>query len=124
MCAALEVRSAAFFWILLYPAVSASKLARSERLSLDGRWGFRLVGRPEEAAGVSDWDTIEVPGLWTMQGFARPHYTNVAMPFDTDPPQVPDENPTGVYRRRFEAPAGWGEGPVGLALGGPEGLLY
>jgi beta-galactosidase/beta-glucuronidase len=28
-------------------------------------------------------------------------------PFPVDPPFVPDENPTGDYRRRFDVPADW-----------------
>ena len=33
----------------------------------------------------------------------RPHYTNVQMPFPQRPPEVPDENPTGVYERTVRA---------------------
>ncbi len=39
-----------------------------------------------------------------MQGFGKPHYTNVQMPFPNLPPDVPDDNPTGVYRREFRFP--------------------
>src|SRR5919201_4899391 len=72
---------------------------------LDGEWEFRLVARPEQAAQAlgerRGWSRVEVPGLWTMQGFGRPQYTNVQMPFPHAPPQVPDANPTGVYRCTF-----------------------
>src|SRR6201999_1750813 len=37
-----------------------------------------------------------------------PAYTNVRYPFPVDPPLVPDENPTGDYRRAFTAPD-WSE---------------
>src|SRR6058998_2334895 len=73
---------------------------------LDGEWQFRLVDRPELApralAAARGWSTVTVPGLWTMQGFSTPQYTNVVMPFDEPPPQVPEENETGIYRRRFD----------------------
>ena len=83
--------------------------------SLNGDWRFRLCERPEHTPsdffepGVSDrdWSRIEVPGHWTLQGFDRPHYTNVQMPFPEPPPQVPEANPTGLYRRRFTLPPGW-----------------
>ena len=84
-------------------------------LSLDGRWRFALFARPEDVPETAladetdceDWATVEVPGNWTVQGFDRPHYTNVQMPFAGSPPDVPDENPTGLYRRRFTLPPAW-----------------
>ena len=82
--------------------VPPSATLRRPPVSLNGRWDFVLLPHPDAAVG--EWTTIEVPGLWTMQGFAPPQYTNVQMPFDEPPPRVPDENPTGVYRRRFERP--------------------
>jgi beta-galactosidase len=95
---------------------------------LDGDWEFRLVARPEEAAralGSSrGWDSVAVPGLWTMQGYGRPHYTNVVMPFDERPPRVPDANPTGIYRRSFTLPRGWKRRRVILHFGGVEGALH
>src|SRR3954447_9644383 len=96
--------------------------------SLDGIWDFRLATRPEEAAAElrrrGGWNQVEVPGLWTMQGFGRPQYTNVQMPFPNRPPSVPDANPTGVYRRRFRIPRGWRRRRLVLGFGGAEGALY
>jgi beta-galactosidase len=100
--------------------------------SLDGRWKFRLVPRPEAAPqdfaepelDDGSWDEIEVPGNWTLQGYDRPHYTNVQMPFPHSPPQVPDENPTGLYRLRFELPDAWSGRRVVLHIGGAESVLY
>ena len=100
----------------------------SLRRSLDGDWGFRLVGRPEEATralGLArGWDPVPVPGLWTMQGYDIPQYTNVQMPFPDPPPTVPEENPTGLYRRTFTAPRGWAGRRVRLHFGGVEGALH
>ena len=73
----------------------ATYLARAAVLPLDGEWSFALRGRPEEVtfddlAGATDgWASIEVPGCWTMQGFDRPQYTNIQMPFPGPPPHVP-----------------------------------
>jgi beta-galactosidase len=87
-------------------------------LRLDGRWRFRLCARPEAAPADffapghddSGWARVEVPGCWTLQGFDRPHYTNVQMPFRAEPPDVPDENPTGLYRTASRCPAPGGTG--------------
>ena len=87
-------------------------------LFLGGEWAFRLSPTPrglDDAAAALDfddsgWDTIPVPSHWVLQGDGRyglPAYTNVQYPFPIDPPRVPDENPTGDYRCRFELPAEW-----------------
>lgn len=99
---------------------------------LDGRWRFTLVERPEAApAGFAAehfddrrWPEVDVPGCWTMQGFDRPIYTNIAMPFPGVPPHVPDENPTGLYRTTFEVPAAWSRRRVVLHVGGADSVLY
>jgi len=84
-------------------------------LSLNGLWAFRLFDAPEEVPETcwseygdeTAWTEIQVPGNWTMQGFDRPHYTNVQMPFPESPPHVPRQNPTGMYRTTFTFPEGW-----------------
>src|SRR5450432_268768 len=109
-------------------ALSLEREKSSWFLSLTGSWDFKIVPKPEAVthAEVSSnvWSKIQVPGNWTMQGFGHPHYTNVVMPFDCTPPQVPDENPTGIYRRTFIAPESWQGRRVILHFGGSEGALY
>ncbi|KAB8194024.1 DUF4981 domain-containing protein [Nonomuraea phyllanthi] len=77
------------------------------RLSLNGRWRFRLSptaeGQPVDA-DFSSWDELPVPSMWQLQGYGVPAYTNVNYPFPVEPPYVPDDNPTGDYRLEFEAP--------------------
>jgi beta-galactosidase len=96
--------------------------------SLNGSWDFQILTRPEEATEealkAKKWAPIQVPGSWTMQGFGKPHYTNVVMPFPNLPPDVPDDNPTGVYRRSFQVPGSWQGRRVLLHFGGCEGALY
>ncbi len=100
--------------------------------ALSGTWKFRLYDRPEAvpeeamlpATGDSDWSDIEVPGNWNMQGWDRPHYTNVQMPFPNLPPDVPEQNPTGVYRTHFDLPADWKGRRVVLHFGGVESVLF
>ncbi|MDQ2837285.1 MAG: DUF4981 domain-containing protein [Actinomycetota bacterium] len=82
----------------------------ARRLELTGRWRFRwtaTAGQPSpdfgsEAFDDSGWDEIVVPGNWQLQGYGAPNYTNVRYPFPVEPPYVPDENPTGEYRRSFD----------------------
>lgn len=97
-----------------------------EKISLDGAWRFQLLHSPLDRVGKK-WSTIPVPGLWTMQPesdvfFDRPIYTNVQMPFDEQPPQVPAKNPHGVYERDFEIPDSWRDKRIVLHLGGYESV--
>ena len=97
-------------------------------ISLDGRWDFQLLSNPNQEIGRRDhWDSIDVPGLWTMvngqQPFDdKPIYTNVQMPFAQLPPTVPQENPTGVYQREFSLPTSWKNKRVVLSIGGFESV--
>ncbi|WP_426624302.1 glycoside hydrolase family 2 TIM barrel-domain containing protein [Leifsonia sp. McL0607] len=105
------------------PACGALRAPRSwlhsdaPSLSLNGEWRFRLsptAELPDDVASPSlddrDWDTLPVPAHWVLHGdgrYGRPIYTNVQFPFPIEPPFVPDENPTGDYRRRFDLPTAW-----------------
>jgi beta-galactosidase len=117
--------------LVSYPsseAAAAFAAVTPWRRSLSGSWEFRLVERPELASAAlrarRGWDRVDVPGLWTMQGYERPHYTNVVMPFRDPPPSVPHENPTGIYRRTFTVPRGWRGRRITLGFGGVEGVLH
>ena len=95
----------------------------SDQVSLDGLWAFQLLEAPDADTGT-EWRDIEVPGCWTMQDVGdRPHYTNIAMPYDGVPPQVPDRNPTGVYRRTVTVPPGWAGKRIVLHVGAAESAL-
>ncbi|HUR76645.1 MAG TPA: glycoside hydrolase family 2 TIM barrel-domain containing protein [Acidimicrobiales bacterium] len=110
----------------------ATHLGRDDEgmLSLDGPWRFTLVPKPESVSpdhldgDTARWATIQVPGCWTMQGFDRPHYTNVQMPFPGPPPSVPRHNPTGVYRNTVTIPDSWDGRRVVLHVGAAETVLY
>ncbi|WP_203567350.1 glycoside hydrolase family 2 TIM barrel-domain containing protein [Aestuariimicrobium ganziense] len=91
--------------------------------SLDGDWAFRWLPSPSratlgfEAPDFDDaaWDQLAVPSCWQMVDpagaapYGRPAYTNVLYPIPVPAaggqPFVPDDNPTGEYRRRFTVPA-------------------
>ena len=97
-------------------------------INLNGTWDFKIVSCPEQVTTDyilnEPWSNIIVPGNWTMQGFGKPHYTNVIMPFPQEPPDVPNENPTGIYRRFFRIPKSWIGRRIVLHFGGCEGALY
>ena len=84
-------------------------------IDLNGRWRFRLAaGLPDLIRGFehpdfddSGWAELEVPSCWQLAGHGAPAYTNVRYPFPVDPPRVPDANPAGEYRYRFEVPDGF-----------------
>lgn len=98
-------------------------IAREPAMSLDGRWRFQLLRSPHDVPG-HEWTDIAVPGCWTRQGaWDRPHYTNVQMPFEGEPPHVPELNPTGVYEREFELPASWRDQRIVLQVGAFESVV-
>ena len=79
--------------------------------ALDGNWKFSFTTSPEKLGkeivspkyDVSDWEDVEVPDSWSMHEKADPpHYTNIVMPIEGQAPEVPEKNPTGIYRRTFE----------------------
>jgi beta-galactosidase len=95
-------------------------------LPLDGRWCFRLFPTvagsgaelPDPDLDDDDWALLPVPAHWQLHGYGSPAYTNVVYPFPVDPPYVPDENPTGEYRRTFDLPADWPAGDSVLRFEG------
>ncbi len=95
-------------------------------VSLDGTWQFKLVADPSAAgerwwADDEGWRDITVPGCWTRQDTGDlPHYTNIVMPWDCQPPNAPAANPTGLYRTHFERPAG---DRVTISFGGAESMI-
>ncbi len=104
------------------------------QIDLNGEWAFRL--RPTAAVDEAtddlplpdlddaQWDRIVVPSSWVLDERHRwgtPIYTNIQYPFPVDPPAVPDENPTGEYRRHVDVPESLvGDGRTVLRLDGVE----
>ncbi|MGI9052671.1 MAG: glycoside hydrolase family 2 TIM barrel-domain containing protein [Ilumatobacteraceae bacterium] len=99
---------------------------------LDGRWRIRIVPRvddvgPHDIGGDTEgWDEVDVPGTWALQpagdGHGSPIYLNIRMPFAGQPPAVPDDNPTAVYRRTFTVPASWHQRRTHLRVGAADSM--
>ncbi|MBQ9263432.1 MAG: DUF4981 domain-containing protein [Clostridia bacterium] len=80
-------------------------------LGLNGQWNFTYYLSPRDVealsgeAGEGRQGVIQVPGVWQLQGYGMPQYTNVRYPIPYDPPYVPEDTPVGVYDRAFTLPA-------------------
>ncbi len=83
----------------------------SDRICLlNGRWSFRyhrsVYDLKDEFYALeqdtSDYDLIDVPGVWQMQGYDVHQYINFRYPFPFDPPYVPHDNPCGAYVCHFD----------------------
>ena len=93
-------------------------------MDINGTWDFILLDNPTEDYSDKPWEKIKVPGVWTMQGFKdKPNYTNLVMPFDNNPPLVPAENPTGIYKTSLNIPQSWQDRRIILHIGGAESVL-
>ncbi len=122
----------------LIPYADVDSARRGEREAspyfrlLNGDWDFCYVPDPaavptgfeHPGSAVDGWRTIPVPSNWQLQGYGRPNYTNVAYPFPVDPPHVPQDNPVGLYRRRFALPAAWAGRQVFLHFDGVDSAFY
>jgi beta-galactosidase/beta-glucuronidase len=99
---------------------------------LNGHWRFCYVPTPIDAPeqfenehfDASGWDKITVPSNWQMLGYGKPNYTNVRYPYPVDPPRVPQDNPSGIYRRTFDLPEVWSGKEVFLAFEGVNSAFY
>ena len=77
--------------------------------SLCGTWDFCYLDTTplDEEAFVQGrsrlpWQTMDVPRSFQMAGHGPLLYTDEDFPFPLQPPFVPAQNPTGIYRRYFE----------------------
>jgi beta-galactosidase/evolved beta-galactosidase subunit alpha len=110
----------------LSEALEPDREASSWFRLLNGDWRFSFTRHPstvpdtfpEPSFDDAEWDTLPVPSHWQTEGFGAPHYTNIAYPFPVDPPEVPAENPTGLYRRSFEVPDAWADREISIRFEG------
>jgi beta-galactosidase len=127
----------------LKEALAANRSASSWALSLNGRWKFNWVPRPElrpaefykPSFDVSGWKEIPVPSNWEIQGYGTPFYRNAGYTIRRDWPRVMSEppknytayterNPAGSYRRDFELPAKWEGRRIFVTFDGVDSALF
>lgn len=83
--------------------------------SLNGAWKFLFLEAPEYSpAGFEQpsydctgWDNITVPSNWQLEGYGKMHYSDLWYNFPINPPYVPTNNPTGLYKRNFTIGQDW-----------------
>lgn len=73
---------------------------------------------------TSEWDKIQIPANWELNGFGIPIYVNDRYPFAKNPPIVPDDNPTGVYKRKAQIPSTWEHKQIFLVVGALKSAGY
>ena len=104
-------------------------------MSLNGKWKFLFSGSYSSisgnvvSAGYDDslWDEISVPGNWEVQGYGTAIYTNHGYEFkprNPNPPALPEDNPIGIYRRKFIVPEEWAGREIFLSLDGAKSGAY
>ncbi len=102
-------------------------------LSLNGTWKFNWVETPAERPvnffkdgyNTTEWDNIQVPGNWELQGYGVPIYTDVNYPFPNNEPYIPhDYNPVGSYRRNFTLPDNWNKKEIYIRFEGVRSAFY
>lgn len=131
-------------------ALGCNRLSSKWAAALDGKWKFAYFDSPTSVGEFyrddfdrTAWSDITVPGNWEVQGFGKPIYTNVMMPWSQqphekhilhaaaastwgmpNPPYVPEENPTGCYYRTFDIHSEWLERDVFIHFKGVETAYY
>jgi beta-galactosidase len=102
--------------------------------SLNGKWSFHFSPKPadrpfyfyEEDYDVRDWDLIDVPSNWELQGYGIAIYRNSGYAFaNPNPPLIPaDDNPVGSYRVDFQVPENWQNREVYIHFGAVSSAFY
>lgn len=101
-------------------ALNGRKENSANFMTLNGYWKFSWVKdadmRPldffKPAFNDKGWNNMPVPGIWELNGFGDPLYTNVPYAwnnqFTNNPPMVPEvNNHVGSYRKEFVLPGDW-----------------
>ncbi len=105
----LEPHAAKVPYDTIEQAMEGARENSSKFKLLNGDWKFSYFQHPAYVPenyfaldyDDSDWSMIPVPSNWQMHGYDIPVYTNVKYAIPVDPPNIPAENPVGLYRRHF-----------------------
>ncbi len=103
-------------------------------VSLCGTWDFTFYPSAADVPDICDAefvpprvDKMPVPRSWqTVQGggYDTPNYVNILYPFPVNPPFVPDENPCGLYQRKFYVHPDMLQKDVTLTFEGVDACFY
>ena len=104
-------------------------------LNLNGKWKFQWYNSVNDVSdnfinpdfADENWDEIDVPGNWEVNGYGVPIYVNMPYEFTSEPnpPNVPDSiNNTGLYRRWFDCPEEWNGKRIVLHIGAVKSAAF
>ena len=106
-------------------------------LTLEGLWKFNWVEHASQRPTTfyqtnfddSQWGTMPVPGMWELNGYGDPMYTNVPYGWDTyfktNPPFIDTiQNHVGSYRRTIEVPDNWLGQSIFMHIGSATSNIY
>ena len=100
---------------------------------LNGLWDFKWVSKVDEVPKgfwepnfkTKEWDKIQVPSNWQMEGYGHPKFRNISLTFESDPPNIPAYyNPVGCYRRSITIPHTWKGKQIKLRFEGVKSATY
>ena len=116
----LKLHTQFFAYESLQKALTNNCKTSQNYLSLNGAWKFYFAETPNQRPQKfydplfddSSWNTLNVPGIWELNGYGDPVYLNVGFAwrehFRNNPPQVPvKDNHVGSYRRTITLPDNW-----------------
>ena len=104
---------------------------------LNGKWKFSLVHNPldrdieffKQDYDTSNWDDINVPSNWQMEGYDFPIYVNFRYPWtgfeNLELYKAPEKfNPIGSYKRHFDLNESWMDDKIYISFQGVESCFY
>lgn len=100
--------------------------------NLNGVWKFMFLDAPEYSPegfyesgfNAASMDDITVPGNWQLQGYGKMHYSDLWYNFPINPPYVPTENPTGIYKRTFYVENSFAGKQIIIRFGGVDSAYH
>jgi len=105
-----------------------------DQILLNGKWKFLYFKTITDVPAdffknnfkSSNWQDIAVPGNWQLQGeFDAPVFSGKKYLFEMNPPYIPhNDNPVGIYKRKFTVPADWLKKEIFIHFGGVQSAMY
>lgn len=121
----------------LYPRANIlqnNESAMIPQLDLNGLWKFRYVENADERPtdffradyDDKDWNELQVPSNWELNGYGIPVYVNTTNDFDNSQlPRVPVKgNAVGSYRKWATIDKSWEDKSVIINIGGAKSCFY
>ncbi|WP_010520654.1 glycoside hydrolase family 2 TIM barrel-domain containing protein [Aquimarina agarivorans] len=105
----------------------------SDRVQLlNGDWQFNFSASNEATPNnflnteFKDWDIINVPSNWEMQGYGERIYTNQRHSWGhlNWPKISPTPNPVGIYKKEFTVPSAWQNMNIRIHFAGVTSAFY